>query len=389
MKRKIKIMQVVGIMNRGGTEVMLMEILKNLNEEMDICFLVNYKKKDGIPKGDFDDEILANNGIIKHIPTQWDIGPFRYIQQFKKIYNEIGKPEVVHIHLNAKSGIIALAAKIAGAKKIIVHSHGDITFRESIILNTLRRAELSFQKVLISLFATDFWSCSKAAERSLFYNINKINHRKKIINNAINVDDYLNVSKDSSLLVRNKLNINHDTLVIGVVGRIIKRKNLLFIIEVLNEYKKINSNFVFLNVGTVVDKEYFNLVEKKINEYNLRKNVIHFGLSDNIPEILTAFDLFISPAKNEAFGIVAIEAQAAGLPCMLSTEFPKEVDVGLGLVKFIPNFIPFEWANIIENLKNKIELNKNIIKEKFIISGFDIKENIKSIKKFYRENVQK
>ena len=131
-KNQIKVLQVTGAVNRGGAEVMLMDIYRNISKAVHFDFLVNYKTKQGIQKGDFDDEILSKGGRIKHIGSQWDLGFFNYIKEFKKVILKIGKPDIVHIHMNAKSGVIALAAKKAGIKNIIIHSHADLKFRGSV-----------------------------------------------------------------------------------------------------------------------------------------------------------------------------------------------------------------------------------------------------------------
>ena len=73
--KKIKILHVTGAMNRGGAEVMLMDIYRNISEKFHFDFLINYKHKLGVVKGDFDEEIQANGAQIKYIPTQWDVGP--------------------------------------------------------------------------------------------------------------------------------------------------------------------------------------------------------------------------------------------------------------------------------------------------------------------------
>ena len=237
MKKK-HVLHIVGGMNTGGAEVMIMDLLRNISIDFHFVFLVNYKKKQGILKGDFDQEIVSRNAAIVHIPTQWDIGPVRYIRRFKKIYKELGKPEVVHIHLNAKSGVIALAAKIAGAKKIIVHSHANIVFRGHPLKVKIYEVETFFQKMLIDLFATDYWGASLEACKSLFYK--KRQKKITIINNAINVEKFQNVNQQQINSLKKTLNIKENTLVLGNIGRIVRHKNVSLIIDILNNYKEIN-----------------------------------------------------------------------------------------------------------------------------------------------------
>jgi len=370
-------------MNTGGAEVMLMDIFRNISKNTKFSFLVNYKKKQGIVKGDFDDEILQKGATLKHIPTQWDIGPIKYIKEFKRIYNELGKPEVVHIHLNAKSGIIAYAAKQAGAKKIIVHSHANIVYRGKPVKVKIYQLEMFFQKWLINKYATDYWGASEEANRSLFYK-NKLK-KSIVINNAVNTEKFQSVTKKQVEDFKNILGINNDTLVLGNVGRIVKHKNIGFIIDVLYEFKKTHTDFVFLVAGRIDDKEYYNEIQTKIEQYNLQDKVLFLGNRSDIPLIMNTLDIFVSPALQEGFGLVAIEAQAAGTPCVLYKGFPKIVDMELGLISFLKTFEVNKWTNeIISLLKsNKKTINSTLIKQRIIEKGFDVKNNSNIIEQKY------
>jgi len=381
LTKKTNVLQVVGAMNRGGAEVMLMDIFRNLSENIKFSFLVNYKKKTGIIEGDFDNEILGNGAKINHIPAQWDIGPRKYIQEFKTIYDNLGKPEIVHIHLNAKCGIIALAAKRAGAKKIIAHSHADLKFRGSFLNILFSTIELQFQKILISKYATDFWGASKEANLSLYYK--RKADKTLVINNAVDTEKFQNITDKEISLFKDSLNIKQDTLIFGNIGRIVRHKNVDFIIDVLNEFNKNNANFIFVFAGRIDDKKYFEEINDKVKKYKLENKVIHLGNRDDVPTIINALDVFIAPALQEGFGLVAVEAQAAGVPCVLYKGFPKLVDMDLNLVTILDDFSLETWQKEIEkNILNKI-FDKDKIKANIISKGFDIKENTTNIIRLY------
>ena len=251
-KDKLHVLQVVGAMNKGGAEVMLMDIFRHISEDVYFDFLVNYKTKQGIQEGDFDSEIVSKGSHIKYIGTQWDIGPIQYIKQFKTICKEIGTPDVVHIHLNAKSGIIALAAKMAGVKKIITHSHADLKFRGSVLHNMFSKAELFIQQILIKKYATDYWGASTEACKSLYPN----NRDTVVINNAVDIKTFQSVEKNKIKTFKNENNINDKTLVLGNIGRVVRHKNVDFVIDILNELNKKNKDFIFILAGRDDDKMY-------------------------------------------------------------------------------------------------------------------------------------
>ena len=60
------------------------------------------------------------------------------------------------------------------------------------------------------------------------------------------------------------------------------------------------------------------------------------GVRSDIPKLMGTLDLFLFPSLFEGLGIVLIEAQAAGVPCLVSDTIPSEADLGMGLVKFVP-----------------------------------------------------
>ena len=379
MNSQIKILHIVGTMNRGGAELMLLDIAKNISAKYKLIFLVNYKDKN-CKYGLLDQELLDLGCDIYYIKTQWTSGLIKYYISFKNILKKTGQVDVIHSHINVKSGFVSFCAKILNIKKIIVHSHGEINYWnkkfKSIVLNT----EFIFQKILIHSFATDFWACSLKAGKTLFPH--KKDKEIVVIKNAINIDPYQNILASEIHSIRNDFT-SQPKLIIGSVGRVVKRKNLSFIIDVLHELKKNKIDFVFVNIGQIDDNEYFEQVKHKINKYDLCKDVIHLGLREDIPLLMSSLDVFISPAFNEAFGIVAIEAQAAGVKTVLSNQFPTEVDLGLGLVDFIGVFDPKIWMNTILVGKTMPAINNKLIRQTFQEKGFDIKKNITTIEHFY------
>ena len=381
LNKRIHVLQVVGTMNYGGAEVMLMDIFRNISKDVKFSFLVNFKVPLGIIKGEFDDEILSKKSRIKHIGTQWGLGPIAYIREFKNIYNELGQPEVIHIHLNAKNGIIALAAKLAGAKRIIAHSHADIKFRGSLLRVLLSNIEMQFQKFLIFIFCTDYWGASNAANASLFYT--QLLVKSKVINNAVDTKKFQDITHEEVKHFKKSLNISDKTLVLGTIGRIVKHKNVDFIIDLLKEYRELNSEFIFLFAGRVDDKEYFVEIQSKVKEYKLDNKVIYLGNRDDVPTILNAIDVFISPALQEGFGLVAVEAQASGVPCLLYKGFPHSVDMGLGLITILDHFDKEVWVSFLDKIKNNKSKNKNLIREAITQKGFDIKQNTSIIEGLY------
>jgi glycosyltransferase EpsF len=384
----IRVLHVTGAMNRGGAEVMLMDIFRNIGPQFHFDFLINYNKKKGIVAGDFDTEIISTGSTLFYIPTQWEIGPISYCKRFKKVIMDC-KPDIVHIHMNSKSGMIALAAKQAGVKHVITHAHADIKFRGNFIYRMVSNLEMKFQKFLIHKYSDQYWGCSLEANKSLFYFSKLNNQNSAIINNAVAVQQYQEVSLEDSTALKKTYEIGENTLVLGNVGRIVEHKNVLFIIEVLNELKLRAIDFVFVFAGRADQMAYLEEINAKIDAYHLKNNVIYLGLRDDIPVVMNTLDVFIGPALKEGFGLVAVEAQAAGIPCVLYTGFPESVDMQLNLVTFLDSFIVALWVDAILEMKNQRCTDKALIKTKIIDLGFDSVSNSEIIGKRYKniENV--
>ena len=372
--KQIKVLHVTGAMNRGGAEVMLMDIYRNISKNFHFDFLVNYKLKGGVIEGDFDTEIISRGAQIKHIPTQWDVGPIKYIKEFKKICLELEIPDIVHI--------IALAAKMAGVKNIIVHSHADLKFRGNFFTRIASTLEFKFQKLLIARNANYFWGCSREANLSLFFKRNLTAKKSAIINNAVDVKSFQNVYGSDVVQLRSSYNLNENTTVIGNVGRIVSHKNVLFIIEILNHLQKEKFDFVFVFAGRADQPKYLEEIFSKAKEYNLLDKIIYLDVRADIPVVVNSFDLFVAPALKEGFGLVAVEAQAAGVPCLLFKGFPKAVDMNLDLVTFFNDFDVKKWTDAIIKKIEK-NTNKKQIFKAIASKGFDINYNTKKIEQLY------
>jgi glycosyltransferase EpsF len=379
----LNVLQVTGTMNRGGAEVMLMNIYRNLSPDVRFDFLINVKNNNR-SHGDFDNEIVRLGGRLLYIGTQWDLWVVEYIRQFRKIIQDIGKPDVVHIHMNAKCGVIALAARICGIKKIIAHSHAALKFNGPFFQTMPNIVELKLQKVLIGLFATDFWGCSKEANASLFYQRFIRKNKTVVLNNAVDVSAFQNISKSQVTRIYSSYGIKENTLVLGNVGRVVRHKKVDFIIDVLKVLRERNMDFLFVFAGRVDDKAYMDEIICKARECRVEDRVLHLGDRDDIPAVMTTFDVFIGPALNEGFGLVSVEAQAAGVPCVLSKGFPPNVDMGLNLITYIDNYHPEKWADAILKASGTNYTNQELIWRKIAECGFDAAENAKAIEKLYR-----
>lgn len=381
----LKVLQVTGTMNRGGAEMMLMDILRNKPDDVHFDFLVNNPPEDLERKGVFDDEIKSYGCEIRHIGTQLRIGPRTYIRQFRKIYDEL-HPDVIHIHLNAKCGVIALAAHKAGCKKIITHCHADIRFRGSLPSRLFSEGEMFLQKFLIAWFGTDWWGCSAEANRRLYWPW--IRKKSVVINNSINLKAYQSAKHEDVKAIRASYGFPDTTLILGNVGRIVPHKNIAFVVDVMAELKKRGVDVAFVIAGRDDTPDYTNEIRQKASSMGIPKDRLLFlGERGDIPTVMHTFDVFVGPALKEGFGLVAVEAQAAGVPCVLYKGFPKTVDMQMGLCAFQTDFDASKWADAVKKANTTMKVDRTAVYNHICVLGFDAFENAKMVCGLYAKMI--
>jgi glycosyltransferase EpsF len=372
-------------MNLGGTEVMVMELLRHKNPSTIIDFLVHVRDIEKDRGAAFDAEILARGARLLPIITPARSGVLAYMRSFKTHIQKIGKPDVIHVHVNARSGIVALAAWIHRIPRIIIHSHAELTFRGSFLYRLAARLELAVSKFIFIFSATDFWGCSRPAINSLFPKLSiLLGKRTSVINNAIAIDDYMALEETEIALVRSDLGGGSEEFLVGTVGRLVRHKNAGFLIHVLSVLRQRGVPAKLALIGREQDRSYVDEIRSLAEDLGLQKEVVWCGERGDIAKVMAACDVFASPALKEGFGLVAIEAQAAGTPCVISKGFPTSVDLGVGLVRFVEDFNAETWADEVMSAVGCRLARNESLKRAFSAAGFISSENTKRVEHAYR-----
>ena len=242
----------------------------------------------------------------------------------------------------------------------IAHSHGSRLYWGNAIMKYVVHILHYYNKLKLTNYATDFWACSDIAGKFMFPK--SVWKKIEIINNAVDTKVFY---PDDSIRekIRTEFNIGKDTLVVGHVARMCEIKNQSFLLEIIAQMKNINKDCKLLFVG---DGELRQQVENKIKELGIENDVILTGERNDVADLLRAMDVFVLTSFSEGLGLCAIEAQACGLPCVLSNAVPKLADI-TGCVAFVGlNESSETWAKVIlqqvnKKIKNPIEhvINNN------------------------------
>jgi len=367
-----------GIMDAGGTESLIMELLRHSSGSVNYIMLIHYA--DNPHEGLYDKEILKLGYQIVHISSVGKLGIKGYCQAFADILSTLPKIDILHCHLNANAGIICMAAKKCGIQHRISHCHADIHFTGSLLSRCKEEILLQILRLLIEANATERWACSEAAWARLFFSW----HKKFVINNMIDARKYFSHPEDK-LAIKSKFGISHN-IVLGSVGRVSPIKNIETAIRAIAMFVKTGYDAEYVCFGRFdLNNSYCKSLIDLAESLNISDRIRFLGNSNNIAEDIKCIDIFLMPSFTEGFGIAALEAQAAGIPCLLSNGIPAKVNVSAGLVEFLePNDIR-AWTKAMERALSVTPKDNDYISNAFAKAGLDSVGGVKLIENKYLE----
>lgn len=342
-QRPVRILHVFGGMARGGAETYVMNVLRGIDRtRFRMDFLVHTTRE-----CDYDAEIQSLGSSIIHCP--FNSQPWRYDREFRRILAQQGPYDVVHSHVYTFSGYVLRAASRAGVPIRIAHSHTD-TSRNDGRAGLVRRGYIALMKSLVQRYATRGFGCSRNAVAALFGHNWESDPRWQVLPCTLDMSPFSVPVQRSE--VREELGIPNDAYVLGHVGSFREVKNHHFLVDVFAETAGRAPDTWLLLVG---DGPLRPDVHQQVEALGLQDRVVFAGLRPDVPRLMLAgMDLFVLPSLYEGFGIVLIEAQAAGLPCVCSDVIPPEVDVLPALLRRRQLSAPAAaWAEAIMELREQ------------------------------------
>lgn len=373
----IRILNVVGRMDRGGIETLIMNIYRHLDRDrVQFDFLAHYGKENA----DYNEEIRALGGRIYEMPVikttkKTYYGKFFvYRRALKRFFREHPEYRVVHGHMTNTAAIyMPIAQKTGKVTCCIAHSHmtkaqKTVSPLTALGTNILRRP--------IRRVATDYFSCSEAASLWLFRQEDVDAGRVTVLKNGVDVGRF-RYDEEIRACVRRELGVEEKT-VIGHVGRFFAPKNHGQLLDIFAAYHKAHPDSVLLLVG---EGELQEAARQKVAALGLADSVQFLGLRSDIPRVLQAFDLFLMPSLHEGMPLVGVEAQAAGLPLVVSDTVTPELDI-IGNVRFVPLSSPPEvWAAVMEeSLRGFRRQDTSVALRQ---AGYDIATTAEFMQEFY------
>ena len=373
----MRILHVVGKLDRGGVETWLVQVLRHIDrQKYQMDFLVHTTDP-----GAYDKEVRALGSRI--IPCLGPSNPLQYAFNFRRVLRDHGPYDVVHSHVHHYSGYVLMLAATAGVKVRIAHSHNDTRSAES-SGGAARKAYLRAMRTMIRAFATRGLAVSAEAGCDLFAPQWRDRTDKWQLQ-YLGIDLSRFEIEVNAEEVRRSLGIPPDALVVGHVGRFFEQKNHAFLVEIAREVVRMEPRSCFLLVG---DGPLRAAIEEKVRNYGLARHFVFTGSRSDVSTLMKgAMDVFLFPSLYEGLPITLLEAQAAGLRCLISNVISTEADAVPGLIKRASlDQTPTQWASrLLELLSEQHPVSpdrvRNALASRSILTS---KDNLVA---FYAESV--
>ncbi|MBK5295223.1 MAG: glycosyltransferase [Acidobacteriia bacterium] len=305
-EQPVRVLEVVGALNRGGTESWLVNVLRTIDRRrFNLHFCVFAEEPSA-----YSEEVEAIGGQIVHCGLGRNL--HRFSQRFRSVVRE-GRYDVVHSHMHHFSGLVLrLAAKEAVPVRI-AHAHNTADGQDD---TCIRRGYRHLMRGWIARYATHGLACSHAAAVALFGRAWALDPRFRVLYCGIDLKRFQ--APVECREVRHELGIPVDAPVVGHVGRFSPQKNhegFVSIARIINHYRP---EACFLLVG---DGPLLETIRATAKAQGLGPRFFFFGSRSDVHRMYAAMDVFLLPSRNEGLPLVLMEAQAAGLP-IVATDLP-------------------------------------------------------------------
>lgn len=282
-----------------------------------------------------------------------------------------GEYAAIHLHLPYLASAFAPKAHRAGIKRVIVHCHSS---RFSLKGNGWRNRILN---IPTKCLATDLLACGRDAGR-VWYGRSAMQHNKMwVLPNAIECERFA-YNAFVRTEVRRALGLD-EQLVIGHVGTLTTPKNHKFLLPVFAAICRQQPNAVLLLIG---DGSLRKQIQAQAVELGIQNQVIMLVDRNDVPGLLQAMDIFIFPSLHEGLPVSVVEAQAAGLPVLMSDTITDEVCVTDRILQLQLSAPPSVWAEKALDLTKRRK--RQDCTEQVIAAGFDLEKNAEKLAEFYR-----
>lgn len=354
--------------NWGGVEAIVMSIIQRLADKLHFDIIHS-----NAPSS-YETKYECENVRFVHIPT-WGSDREGFKRELKRL---LLSSNYDYVWINAcimSNATIASIVKKYSKAKIITHSHGS-SFEEKNIIKRWVLLGMHYWNRKTYFKLLDIPCCCSIKSAEWFYGKAFVKkHNVYFVKNGVDYQQYQFNSAIRSAY-REKLKIEDETLVLFHAGRLTQVKNqwkLLDILQVLVSEKSKNVLLLIAGVGELHDELVDYAAKLGVSKY-----VRFLGMRNDVNNLMQAADLFLLPSFHEGFPVTIVEAQSAGLPCLVSANLSREVDI-TNSVKFISiESDPEVWCKEIVCFDSEKRGNVSKLVKQYGYDIVDVAENFKT-----------
>jgi len=359
MTKPIKVLHLFANLNLGGAESRIMDIYRTQNEDLVINDFVIMTNEHCY----FTDEVLSSGGTI-HVIANPRNGLLRNLRALYTLLKKQNDYDAIHAHTSYYSGLCVFVAFLAGIKKRVTHARNKSTGDERLITKML----FFTGRLLANNFATSRLAISQDAGEFLYGK--RVLKNFNVVPNAFNFSNIRHQQADSIGEDKHKYNIQPNVINIVAVARFYAIKNHNFMINLLSSLQRQGHRCCLHLIG---DGDLRGEIEQQVKQAGLTAQVRFWGKRSDVPQLLALFDVMLMPSLSEGLGVSALEAQAAGLPCLLSSGIPHEADIGAGLCEYHALSAEInDWVDALLRLNKLVVPNKVEIDQLFEREGYTL-----------------
>ena len=388
MAETIRVLHVLGGVGLGGAESRIMDLYRQMDRsEIQFDFLVHSSALNPVSTGSgkhthdsdayvrkpefYDEEILGMGGHIYELPKFKVYNYPAYRKAVKNFFREHHEFRVVQGHMTSTAGIYLPIAKQSGVPVTVAHS------RNAGVVKGPKGLATRFFRRNLAQKADYCFACSELAGEDVFGRKAMEQNQVRIIHNAIDAGRFTYDAAKRTRM-RERLGLA-DRLVIGHVGRFNYQKNHPYLTEVFAQLCRIRQDAALLLLGEGPDQ---NAVREKCRALGIEDKVRFLGNQRQPEDYYQAMDFFLLPSFFEGLPGVLVEAQAAGLKCLVSDTVTREAGI-TDLVTYLSIEQPArEWAKEIQKQCGYDRADTcQIMKD----AGFDVAAQAQAYRNFYQK----
>ncbi len=363
---KLNILYVVPCLLIGGAEMMLWQLLRNIDRSKFTIFVISTHGR-----GELANQVKnLTDGFydLSSMSTEWG--------KNREIACLIKKHDIDIVHFSNSEALFFSSFLLKFERpetRIMNWVHCDVLFFERLYHHAYKRlGDLIDHTVVVNQNMKTYLIEQRGVKPE----------KVTTILNGVDTEKF-SAEKYNKLALRHKYNIDATTIVVSFIARLSTEKNPTEFVRIAKYFveKFPNSKFIIAGDGYLRKK-----VEAEIQKYNLQENFLMLGFVNNVAEILTLTDIFLSCSLTEGLPLNILEAMAMGVPVIAHSvggikEIIKDGNNGFLVNKIDPELYLEKFKQIVENQNLKSQISKNAIQT--IKSSYDIRSTAKKMMDVY------